>query len=112
LGIPLISGADEPRFFSHLYPCGDEQASHQGEHGGEAIDNQPLPPASTDNRYNQGRSNDIAQSVLSLSQQLTKNILGESKRKFEILSPISIAAALHLAFLGANGKTFKEIMDL
>lgn len=65
-----------------------------------------------DSRYDQKRSQEIALSVLELSQRLTENILSQSKKKYEIVSPISIASALQLVLLGAHGMTFNELMDL
>lgn len=67
---------------------------------------------STDPRYNPERSQQIAQSVLALSQKLTQHMMSESSRKYEIVSPISIASALQLTLLGSNGDTFKELMSL
>lgn len=67
---------------------------------------------STDPRYHPERSQQIAQSVLELSQKLTQRIMSESSRKYEIVSPISIASALQLTLLGSNGATFNELMHL
>lgn len=67
---------------------------------------------STDPRYHPERSQQIAQSVLELSQKLTQHIMSESSRKYEIVSPISIASALQLTLLGSNGATFNELMHL
>lgn len=67
---------------------------------------------STDQRYHPERSQQIAQSVLELSQKLTQRIMSDSSRKYEILSPISIASALQLTLLGSNGGTFSELMNL
>lgn len=95
------------------FPCGDKENSQQNVNNEAAHeDDKPSEITPTDERFYAERSDEIAQSVLALSQRLTQNILGESKRKFEIVSPISIASALQLAFLGSNGKTFNELMDL
>lgn len=67
---------------------------------------------STDIRYDPKRSQQIAQSVLELSQKLTQHMMSESNRKYEIVSPISIASALQLTLLGSNGETFNELMNL
>lgn len=64
------------------------------------------------NKFDRQRSERIALSVLDLSQRLTENIISQSKRKYEIVSPISIASALQLVLLGAHGMTFNELMDL
>lgn len=62
--------------------------------------------------FNSKLSIEVAKQVLVLSQKLTTRILNRSNKKYEILSPISISAALHLALLGANGSTFDELKSL
>ncbi len=62
--------------------------------------------------YNPTISAEVARDVLDLSQRITSKILERSDKKFEVFSPISISAALHLALLGANGSTFEELMGL
>ena len=49
---------------------------------------------------------------MDLAQRLMEDITAKSSNKFEILSPISIVSALHLALLGAQGITYNELMDL
>jgi hypothetical protein len=58
-------------------------------------------------------SQEIAINVLALSQELTRRKL-ESRinSKYEVLSPISVTSALHLAFLGSKNKTFEELNTL
>jgi serine protease inhibitor len=61
---------------------------------------------------NEDLSIEIARKTLGFAQKLTEKILEQSSNKFEILSPTSISAALHLAFLGSSGQTFEEIKKL
>ena len=68
---------------------------------------QPLDPD-----FDATYSNNIAINVLNLSQKLVRNVLGSSKKNYEILSPISIASALQLALLGSQGNTFNELMGV
>jgi len=96
-----------------LFPCNQEQSYKQPfENDEEAIQEQPEPTSTQDPRFDRKRSEDIALSVLDLSHRLLQTIVSQSRRKFEIVSPISIASALQLALLGANGMTFNELMDL
>lgn len=62
--------------------------------------------------YNPFTSIEVAKDVLELSQKIASNILGQSDKKYEVFSPISISAALHLALLGSNGTTYDELMRL
>jgi hypothetical protein len=70
---------------------------------------------SRDNRQQESQSSEsseenlVSNRVLDLSQKLLGKILDRSSNKFEVISPVSISAELHLAFLGANGLTFDEI---
>lgn len=90
----------------------DNQQQQADENEDEAVSESVSQPYSQDIRYDPKRSEQIAESVLDLSQRLTENILSQSTKKFEIMSPISVASALHLALLGAHGMTFNELMDL
>lgn len=99
--------------FRQLFPCDAEQNSQTSDNVAIiATDEQIQEPVSDDTRYDPERSKQIAMSVLDLSQRITENILAQSKRKYEILSPISIASALQLTLLAAHGVTFNELMDL
>lgn len=64
------------------------------------------------NYFNSSISNLVAKNVFDLSRRLTEKILETSTKKFEVLSPISISAALHLALLGANRDTYDELYAL
>lgn len=99
---------------SHLFPCDVERDNLQPSANDEESVSEPSLQSSAypDIRYDSKRSEQIAESVLDLSQRLTENIIRQSTKKFEILSPISIASALQLALLGASGMTFNELMDL
>jgi hypothetical protein len=115
---PQISGNQhqKPIFYSlrQQFPCNVEQSSQQRDESDEEVTSEQSPPPfySPDTRYDPKRSQEIALSVLDLSQRLVENIVSKSSKKFEILSPISIASALQLALLGAHGMTFSELMDL
>lgn len=67
----------------------------------------PLDP-----NFDESNSITIAMNVLDLSQKIVRNVLGSSKKNYEILSPISIASALQLALLGSYGNTFNELMGV
>lgn len=100
--------------FRQLFPCNVEY-THRQENPSDEEDSvtESSSQPSTDNRYDLKRSQDIALSVLDLSQRLTENIISQGKtKKYEIISPISIASALQLTLLGAHGMTFNELMDL
>lgn len=99
---------------STLFPCNVERDNHQPSENDEEAASEPSSHENhyQDIRYDPKRSEQIAESILDLSQRLTENIISQSSKKFEIVSPISIASALQLALLGANGMTFSEMMDL
>jgi Serpin (serine protease inhibitor) len=100
-------------FHRQLFPCNVEQDTPQAsENVDEFVSEASSQQYTQDARYDRKRSQEIALSVLDLSQRLTENIISKSSKKFEILSPISIASALQLALLGAHGMTFNELMDL
>jgi hypothetical protein len=100
-----------------MFPCNverDTQSETPKEENDEVFTgtlSQPILEAQ-DPRYNAKRSQQIAVSVLDLSQRLIENILSQRQKKFEIVSPISIASALQLALLGSSGMTFSELMDV
>lgn len=50
--------------------------------------------------------------MFDLSQRLSEKILEQSSKKYEVVSPISISVALHLAMLGANRRTFDELKSV
>lgn len=96
-------------YYSQLFPCNAEETHRQE----TTNDEDSAVTESSDERYDLKRSQDIALSVLDLSQRLTENIISQGKtKKYEIISPISIASALQLTLLGAHGMTFNELMDL
>lgn len=97
-----------------MFPCNVERDNQQPSENDEEAASEPSSHENhyQDIRYDPKRSEQIAESILDLSQRLTENIISQSSKKFEIVSPISIASALQLALLGANGMTFNEMMDL
>lgn len=97
-----------------MFPCNVEQDNQQPSENDEDAVSEPSSSENyyQDIRYDPTRSQQIAESILDLSQRLTENIIGHSSKKFEIVSPISVASALQLALLGAHGMTFNEMMDL
>lgn len=100
-------------FRRQLFPCKVEELGNRHEMADQPADDaNSQQPESKDTRYNPKRSQQIAQNVLELSQKLTQHIMTESNRKYEILSPISVASALQLTLLGSNGETFNELMNL
>ena len=51
----------------------------------------------------------VSREIFDLSQKLVAKVLDQSQNKFEIISPVSISAALQLAYLGSNRETFNEL---
>jgi len=107
---------------SNLFPCSEPNSYPQqrpppnaggdDDDGSDFVMELPEAFVPSDIRYDARRSQEIAKSVLDLSQRLTENILKQSTDKYEVISPISIASALQLALLGSHGLTFNELMDL
>lgn len=97
-----------------LFPCNVEENTQQQDVDVDSASPSLQQAASEyqDTRYDPYRSEQIALSVLDLSQRLTENIVSQSSKKYEIISPISIASALQLTLLGAHSMTFNELMDL
>ena len=95
-----------------MFRCNDEESNNQNDEIESAVFSSQQTTELQDIRYDPNRSEQIALSVLDLSQRLTENIVSQSKKKYEILSPISVASALQLTLLGAHGMTFNELMDL
>lgn len=95
-----------------LFPCNVEEINQQNDEVDTTAPSSQQTTESQDTRYDPNRSVQIALSVLDLSQRLTENIVSQSKKKYEIISPISVASALQLTLLGANGMTFNELMDV
>lgn len=101
-------------FTSQVTPCKKDH-HQQVHHNDDSEESKPdeVEYPSDDERYQPKRSQQIALSVLDLSQRLTEKILTrKTNGKYEIVSPISIASAIQLALLGAHGATFNELMDL
>lgn len=51
----------------------------------------------------------VSKGIFDLSHKLVAKVLEQSQNKFEVISPVSISAALQLAFLGANKETYREL---
>lgn len=54
----------------------------------------------------------VSKGVFELSQKLITRVLEQSQNKFEVMSPVSVSAALQLAFLGAKGSTYDELREV
>lgn len=64
-----------------------------------------------DPRYSVGMSTDVAKSIFDLGNKLTTLLLQTRSSKFEVISPLSIVAALNVVLLGSKGETFNELMN-
>lgn len=95
-----------------LFPCNVEEINQQNDEVDTASPSSQQTTESQDIRYDPNRSQQIALSVLDLSQRLMETIVSQSRKKYEIISPISVASALQLTLLGAHGMTFNELMDV
>lgn len=63
-----------------------------------------------DPQFNLDASTDVARSIFDLGNELTKKLLQTRNSKYEVISPLSIAAALNVVLLGAKGETFNELL--
>ncbi|CRK93960.1 CLUMA_CG007486, isoform A [Clunio marinus] len=105
------SGGSLQEMVSQLFPCNVPDV--QSDQAGEEELSEPQQIFKQDVRYDAKRSSEIALSVLDLSHRILDDIMQDSSQdKYQVISPISIAAALQLALLGANGMTFNELMDV
>lgn len=68
------------------------------------------PLNNVDPQFNLIASNDVSKSIFDLGNILTKQLLQTRNSKFEVISPLSIAAALNVVLLGAKGDTFNELL--
>lgn len=66
--------------------------------------------APLDPQFSISASNDVAKSIFDLGNTLTNHLLRTRNSKFEVISPLSIAAALNVVLLGAKGDTFNELL--
>lgn len=64
-----------------------------------------------DPRYDFTTSTDVSKSIYDFGHQVTKQLLRIRNSKFEVISPLSIAAALNVVLLGSRGNTFNELMS-
>lgn len=65
-----------------------------------------------DPRFNREISVEVANSVMNLAQKILQYAINNGNSKADIISPVSIAAALSMVELGANGETFTELSEL
>lgn len=64
-----------------------------------------------DPRYDYLSSLDVAKSVFDLGNTITQQLFQTRNSKFEVISPLSIAAALNVVLLGSKGDTFNELLS-
>lgn len=89
------------------HPNENANSSEENQSSNVPENRQPLDP-----NFDETFSIEIAKNVLDLSQKLVCNVLANSRKNYEVLSPISIASTLQLVLLGSYGKTFNELMGL
>lgn len=70
-------------------------------------------PSVQSNNYDVQASQNVAKSIFDMARDLARLLIQtRSSNKFQIFSPISIAAALNMVLLGAKGRTYEELMSV
>lgn len=65
-----------------------------------------------DPRFDREISVEVANSVMNLAQKILQYTINSGNPKADVISPVSIAAALSMVELGAKGQTFSELSEL